>query len=185
MRQSERNTRPRVYRGAPYSRQGAQQRNKGLRHRSSIMKAIPIRAGFWASIALGLLWPTFETAAAADPGYSALTEITADNIAQLKLVFSFGLPAGAGYSVTPQFAGGPLFVLTPFPHTLYALDASGDAAGSVKWRYSPEANPHAASLHSSGPGALAPAVAGDAVYFNTLDGHTIALDVASGRVRWD
>src|SRR4051794_29303174 len=118
------------------------------------MKPILIRAGFWAGLVLGLLWPTLETAAAADTGYSTLTEITANNVAQLRLVFSFALPVGVGYAVTPQVAGGTLFVLTPFPHTLYALDASGDAAGSVKWRYSPEANPHAASLRSSGPAAF-------------------------------
>jgi glucose dehydrogenase len=43
----------------------------------------------------------------------------------------------------------------------------------------------ATSLRSSGPAALGLAVAGNAVYFNTLDGHTISLDAASGRVRWD
>src|SRR4051794_5055829 len=149
------------------------------------MRLIPIKTSFWAGIAFGLLWSTFQTAAAGNTGYSVLAEVTADNVAQLKLVFSFILPAGAGYSGIPQVAGDTLFVLTPFPHTLYALDASGDGAGSVKWHYSPEANPRAASLRSSGPPTLGPAVAGDAVYINTLDGHTIAIEAASGRVQWD
>src|SRR4051812_22205135 len=149
------------------------------------MKLILLMARFWLSIALALLWPAFETAAASDTGYSALAEITADNVKQLNLVFSFKLSSGSGYASTPQMAGNTLFVLTPFPHTLYALEAFGDAAGSGKWRYSPESNPHAPSLRSSVPGALGLAVAENAIYFNTLDGHTIALDGASGRGRWD
>jgi PQQ-dependent dehydrogenase (methanol/ethanol family) len=149
------------------------------------MKSILTGARLWLSVALALLWPVIETAAAGNTGYSTLSEITADNVSQLNLIFSFKLPARTGYGAIPQIAGDTLFVLTPFPHTLYVLEAFGDAAGSVKWRYSPEANPRAASLRPNQPGMLGPAVAGDVVYFNTLDGHTIALEAASGRVRWD
>jgi hypothetical protein len=39
-------------------------------------------------------------------GYSALTEITAENVAQLIPVFSAALPTCVGYATTPQIAGG-------------------------------------------------------------------------------
>ena len=126
-------------------------RKKSLYHRSWL--TTPILIG--ASIALGLLWPAFKAAAAENTGYSPLlAEITADNVAQLKPVFSFTLPVRRRVcGDTADRQPYTLFVLTPFPHTLYALEASGDAAGSVKWRYSPEANPAAASLRSSLPGS--------------------------------
>ena len=64
-----------------------------------------------------------------------------------------------------------LFVLTPFPHILYALNAFDDPVGSLKWRYTPDVNPAAASLGWSGTVAVAPALVGDAAYINTRDGH--------------
>jgi lanthanide-dependent methanol dehydrogenase len=149
------------------------------------MQIIPIRAGVTLGIVVAVLWSAAPTGVAGDRRSSAASEITADNVAQLKLVFSFQLPAVAGYASVPQIAGDALFVLTPFPHTLYALEASGTAAGSMKWRYSPDTKPAAAALRSAGPDAFGPALSGDAVYFNTLDGRTIALDATTGRVKWD
>jgi hypothetical protein len=61
------------------------------------MNPIPAGARLWLSIALAPLWPVLETAAAENTGHSSLAEITADNVAQLNLVFSFELPAGTGY----------------------------------------------------------------------------------------
>jgi PQQ-dependent dehydrogenase (methanol/ethanol family) len=149
------------------------------------MRIISIRASASFGIAIAMLWWAASTGAAGDARSSALSAITTDNVAQLKLIFSFQLPANAGYAAIPQTVGDTLFVLTPFPHTLYALEAYGAAAGSVKWRYSPDANPAAAALRSAGPRAFGPALSGDAVYFNTLDGRTVALEAATGRVKWD
>jgi lanthanide-dependent methanol dehydrogenase len=149
------------------------------------MRIISIRAGASFGIAIAVLWLAAPTGAAGDARSSALSEITADNVEQLKLVFSFELPASAGYAAVPQTVRDTLLVLTPFPHTLYALQAYGAAAGSMKWGYSPDANPAAAALRSTGPGAFGPALSGDVVYFNTLDGRTVALDATAGLVKWD
>src|SRR5689334_7485253 len=100
------------------------------------MKPTHTWASVWLSIAFAPLGPALVLGAGGDTGYSALAEITADNVDQLKVVFSFKLPAATGYAVIPQSAGDTLFVLTPFPQTLYALKAFGDAPGAVKWRYS-------------------------------------------------
>jgi len=149
------------------------------------MRGTSIRASAALGIAVAVLWLAAPTGAAGDTRSGAASEITADNVAQLKLVFSFQLPAAAGYAAAPQIAGDTLFVLTPFPHTLYALEAYGTAARSMKWRYSPDARPAAAALRSAGPDAFGPALSGDAAYFNTLDGRAIALDATTGRVKWD
>lgn len=149
------------------------------------MGLIRIGASVSLGTALAVLWLVASAGAAGDTRSSPLSEITADNVAQLKLVFSFELPAGAGYDAVPQIAGDTLFVLTPFPHALYALEAYGAAAGSIKWRYPPDARPAAAALRSARPGAFGPALSGESAYFNTLDGHTVALETATGRVKWD
>lgn len=149
------------------------------------MRIISIRVSASLGIAVAMLWLAAPTGAARDARSSALSAITTDNVAQLKLVFSFQMPANVGYAAIPQIAGDTLFVLTPFPHTLYALEAYGIAAGSMKWRYSPDANPAATALRLAGLGAFGPALSGDVVYLNTLDGRTVALDASTGRVKWD
>jgi lanthanide-dependent methanol dehydrogenase len=149
------------------------------------MRIISIRASVSLGIAVAMLWLAAPTGAAGDARSSALSAITTDNVARLKLVFSFQMPANAGYAAIPQIAGDTLFVLTPFPHTLYALEAYGIGAWSMKWRYSPDANPAVSALRLAGLGAFGPALSGDVVYFNTLDGRTVALDASTGRVKWD
>ena len=149
------------------------------------MRAISIRAGITLAVAAAL--PCAPEPARCDDAnrYSALSEITTNNVAQLTLTFSLELPARTGYFVAPQIAGGTLFVLAPFPHTLYALELQGGAAGSVKWRYSPKVQPAATALRPSEPTVFGPTLSRDSLYLNTLDGHTIALDADTGQVKWD
>ncbi len=111
-------------------------------------------------------------------------EITQENVGRLKLVFSFRTGSPHGHAGSPQFASDTLFLLTPFPHTLFALDLSRPAS-PVKWQYEPKANGMAEGLACCDTVNAGPTVSGDRVYFNTLDGHTIALDAGSGQVAWD
>lgn len=117
--------------------------------------------------------------------YSGLDEINAANVAQLDLAFAFRLPPGIGYAGTPQMAGHSLYVLTPFPHLLYAIELQGPGAGSARWSYSPPSDPAAEGFSLEESGNYGPTVTADTVYFNTLDGHTVALAADNGAVNWD
>src|SRR4051794_33352175 len=98
-----------------------------------LMRNVLLGAGLLAVAGLPLLSSAILAWAKADSGYSALSEITADNVAQLRLAYSLELPARDGYFAEPQIAGDALLVLTPFPHTLFAFDLRGDPLGAVKW----------------------------------------------------
>jgi lanthanide-dependent methanol dehydrogenase len=117
--------------------------------------------------------------------FSALDEIDAGNVSHLEPAFFFRLPPGQGHSRTPQIAGHTLFVMTPFPHKLYALALDGAAAGSVRWSYTPHANRAAAGLALDNAGNCGPMVSDDSVYLNTLDGQTIAISAQTGEVLWE
>ena len=140
--------------------------------------------------------PPSATAAAGDgdwstPGkdaaglrFSPLADITAGNAANLTLAWSFDLGTSRGEMAAPIVADGTLFVLTPFPHKLTALDLARPDH-PVKWTYTPpEQDPAAQGLACCGLVTQGPTVAGSRIYFNTLDGRAIALDAASGSEIW-
>jgi PQQ-dependent dehydrogenase (methanol/ethanol family) len=126
-----------------------------------------------------------QVAFAADVNqYSSLTEITSENVPRLKLVFSFRTGQVGGQSGAPAVAGDLLLLQTAFPHTLYALDIHQQAA-PVRWSFTPTSDPRAAGLTCCDATVGGPVVTDGQVVLNTLDGRTMALDAATGRVRWD
>src|SRR4051812_19424076 len=79
---------------------------------------------------LGLAAPAYAgdaqwTSAAGDFGgnrYSSLDQIDARNVGTLQLAFSFSMGAGRGQEAAPIVAGDTMFIVAPFPNTVYALD---------------------------------------------------------------
>src|SRR5215210_6262194 len=68
--------------------------------------------------------------------YSALTQITAQNAAQLKLAWSFSTGVTRGHEAAPLVVDSTMYVVTPFPNFLYALDLAQPGA-PIKWTYKP------------------------------------------------
>ena len=113
-------------------------------------------------------------------GFSSLKEVNAANVGKLTLAFTFRTGSPGAHTSAPLAAGGMLLVLTPFPHTLFALDLARPGA-SVRWHYTPAADGIANGLTCCAAATGGVAVAGDRVFLNTLDGHTVALNLESGR----
>jgi PQQ-dependent dehydrogenase (methanol/ethanol family) len=116
--------------------------------------------------------------------FDTLAEINTTNVARMKLVFSFRTGQKGGLSGAPAISGDLLLLETAFPHTLYALDI-GQQATPVRWSFTPLCDRRAAGLTCCDATVGGPVVADGQVVMNTLDGHTIALDAATGQVRWD
>ena len=115
--------------------------------------------------------------------YSRLTEINAGNAASLKLAWTFSTGIDRGQEAAPLVVGSTMYVVTPYPNILYALDLSKPGA-PMKWQYRPE--PAMAALGV----ACCDVVNRGAVYhdgkviYNTLDNHTVAVDGATGVEVW-
>src|SRR3954468_7420295 len=120
----------------------------------------------------------------AENGYSTLTEITSANVGQLKLAWSFRTSTPGSHTSSPVPLADRLLVLTPFPHTLFALDLTQPGA-PVAWRYTPSANGIAEGLNCCGAPAGGLAANNRRIFLNTLDGHVTALDSSDGHVIWD
>ena len=112
---------------------------------------------------------------------AALLLLAAPARAQVAPVFTFHMPQQGGYGGTVRAADGLLFVQTPFPHTIYALDL----AGHVRWSRIPDADPMALGQDCCGTVQDGPTLDAGRLYLNTFDGHTLALDAPTGAVLWD
>src|SRR4051812_21931318 len=68
--------------------------------------------------------------------FSGLEEITVGNAKNLKVAWTFSTGVTRGHEAAPLVVGGVMYVVTPYPNVLYALDLAN--AGAVLWKYEPK-----------------------------------------------
>lgn len=136
--------------------------------------------------ALAIAMPLLATHAADNEPRSddADSVITPANVPSLQLVFSFRTESAGAHTAPPQVDANTLFVLTPFPHTIYALDLTRPEP-SITWRYMPPANGVAAGLQCCGATSGGMTLAAGHLLLATQDGHVMALQASDGTVLWD
>ena len=115
--------------------------------------------------------------------FSSLAQIDRTNAARLKAVWSFSTGVLGGHEGQPLVVGSTMYVVTPFPNVLYAFDLTREGY-PLKWKYRPDVNPTSQGI------ACCDAINRGAVYadgkivYNLLDGHTVAIDAATGKELW-
>jgi lanthanide-dependent methanol dehydrogenase len=114
--------------------------------------------------------------------FSGLNEITTANVGQLRLAWSFSTGKLRGHEAAPIVVGSTMFIVTPHPNTVFALDLARD--GALKWRYDPPVSRAAAGVACCDVVNRGVAYDNGRIFFNTLDAQTIALDAESGRELW-
>ncbi|HEX2688981.1 MAG TPA: PQQ-dependent dehydrogenase, methanol/ethanol family [Kofleriaceae bacterium] len=119
----------------------------------------------------------------ANTRYTALDQITPDNAAELSVAWTYDTGSTNGHEGAPLVVGGVMYLVTPFPNRLVALDLARH--GAVRWEYAvphDEAARGVACCDTVNRGA---AFADGKLYFATLDDHLVAVDAASGRGVFD
>ena len=119
----------------------------------------------------------------ANTRYSALDQIKAGNVATLKLAFTFSTGVTRGHEAAPIVAGNTMYIVTPFPNYLYALDLTKPGA-PTKWKFEPNPNASSQGVACCDTVNRGAAYADGRIFFNTLDAQTIAVDAASGKEIW-
>jgi len=107
-------------------------------------------------------------------GFSPLDEIDTDNVDELRLAWSWTMPAGSNENV-PLVRDGTMFVYGQ-GDILQALDA---ATGDLLWEYRHRLEQGFTAFHKR-----ALALHGDRVFIGTSDTKVVALDVATGVPVW-
>jgi PQQ-dependent dehydrogenase (methanol/ethanol family) len=116
--------------------------------------------------------------------YSPLAQITAANVKQLRVAWSFTTGVQRGHEAAPLVVGDTMYVVTPYPNVLYALDLRA-GGGAVRWKYEPKPAAAAQGVACCDVVNRGAAYADGRVVFNTLDAHTVAVDARSGRELWN
>ena len=116
--------------------------------------------------------------------FSGLEEINTQNVAGLKLAWSFSTGVLRGHEAAPIVANNTMYVITPYPNIVYALDLTKPGA-PVKWKHEP--NPSSSSQGVACCDFVNRGVvySDGRIFFNTLDNHTIALDANTGEELWN
>jgi lanthanide-dependent methanol dehydrogenase len=115
--------------------------------------------------------------------YSPLDQIDTANVGQLRVAWTFALGVLRGQEAAPIVAGDTMFVVSPYPNILYALDLTRPGA-PLKWKHEPKPLAAAQGVACCDVVNRGAAHADGRVFFNTLDGQTIAVDAESGKELW-
>jgi PQQ-dependent dehydrogenase (methanol/ethanol family) len=115
--------------------------------------------------------------------YSSLNEINSGNISRLRVAWTFSTGVAAGHEAAPLVVGTTMFLVTPFPNFVYALDL-GQPGAPVKWKYDPKPESSAKGVACCDTVNRGAVYWNGSIFFNTLDGRTIGLDAATGAEKW-
>src|ERR1019366_2206958 len=114
-------------------------------------------------------------------GYAPFDLINAGNVGKLKVAFDYQSDLSQGHEAAPVVNGNYLFVTTPMDH-LIAMDATN---GKVLWKYDYPLDQNALKTVCCDVVNRGVALYGDLVYMATLGNHVVALEAATGKVKWD
>ena len=115
--------------------------------------------------------------------FSALSQITPANIGKLALAFTFSTGTTKGFEAPPLVVNGTMYIITPFPNYLYALDLTKPGA-PAKWTFKPKPAAAAQGVACCDVVNRGAVYDDGKIFFNTLDGQTFAIDANSGQMVW-
>ncbi|HEX8180025.1 MAG TPA: methanol/ethanol family PQQ-dependent dehydrogenase [Pyrinomonadaceae bacterium] len=115
--------------------------------------------------------------------FSTLDQINAANVGQLQLAWTFSTGVLRGHEAAPIVAGNTMYIVTPYPNLLYALDLTKPGS-PMKWKFDPNAKAAAQGLACCDYVNRGVAFANGRVFMNTLDGQTLAVDAETGQEIW-
>ncbi len=132
-------------------------------------------------------WP-MQTKDYGSTHYSKLDQINNQNVRHLTPRWSFSTGVLNGHEGGPLVINGIMYVHTPFPNNIFALDL--DEPDKILWEYKPKQSPAARAVACCDVvnRGLAYAPAGKdypaMILQNQLDGHIVALNAKTGELIW-
>src|SRR5512132_2544637 len=115
--------------------------------------------------------------------YSELSSITPQNAANLRVAWAFSTGVLRGHEGQPLVVGNTMYVVTPYPNVSYAIDLA-QTGQPLKWKFRPENAQQAIGRACCDVVNRGAAYADGRIFYNLLDGHTIAIDAATGSQVW-
>lgn len=143
----------------------------------------PALAATPAAASTGAEWPT-AMGTVQGTRYSSLNGINRGNVGSLEEEFSLATEVRAGHQGQPLVVTvngqRTMFVVTPYPNRLIALNT----AGEVLWTYEPEPREYAQGVACCDVVNRGAAYANGKVVYTLLDGTVVAVNAATGKQVW-
>ncbi|SFO33113.1 PQQ-dependent dehydrogenase, methanol/ethanol family [Roseovarius lutimaris] len=114
--------------------------------------------------------------------YSELDQITKDNVGDLQVAWTFSTGVLRGHEGSPLVIGDMMYVHTPFPNIVYALNLAED--GKIMWKYEPKQDPNVIPVMCCDTVYRGTAYADDTIFLHQADTTLVALDAKTGEVKW-
>ena len=114
--------------------------------------------------------------------YSTLDQINKSNVKDLKVAWTFSTGVLRGHEGSPLVIGDTMYVHTPFPNIVYALDLNNE--GRIIWKYEPKQDPSVIPVMCCDTVNRGLAYADGKVFLHQADTTVVALDAKNGKEIW-
>jgi lanthanide-dependent methanol dehydrogenase len=114
--------------------------------------------------------------------YSPLKQINASNVGKLQVAWTFSTGVLRGHEGAPLVVGNTMYVHTPFPNLVYALDLDHDA--KILWKYEPKQDPNVIPVMCCDTVNRGLAYSDGKIFLHQADTTLVALDAKTGKVVW-
>jgi len=123
-----------------------------------------------------------QTGDYANQRYSELDQINKDNVGDLQVAWTFSTGVLRGHEGSPLVIGDVMYVHTPFPNIVYALDLNND--GKVIWKYEPKQDADVVPVMCCDTVNRGVAYGDGKIFLHQADTKVVALDAKTGEEVW-
>jgi PQQ-dependent dehydrogenase (methanol/ethanol family) len=123
-----------------------------------------------------------QTGDYANTRYSKLDQINKSNVKDLQVAWTFSTGVLRGHEGSPLVIGNMMYVHTPFPNIVYALDLDKEA--QIVWKYEPKQDPDVIPVMCCDTVNRGLAYANGQIFLHQADTTIVALDAKTGKVNW-
>src|SRR5437667_618917 len=113
--------------------------------------------------------------------YSKLKQINAQNVGKMQVAWLFSTGVLRGHEGSPLVINGTMYIHTPFPNKVFALDLDTQ---KIKWRYEPKQDAAVISQMCCDTVYRGLAYAENKIFLQQADSTLVALDAGTGKVLW-
>ena len=114
--------------------------------------------------------------------YSTLDQINKDNVGDLQVAWTFSTGVLRGHEGGPLVIGDVMYIHTPFPNKVFALDLNDN--GRIIWKYEPRQDPNVIPVMCCDTVNRGVAYGNGMIFLNQADTTLVALDAKTGEVKW-
>ncbi|MDO5631889.1 MAG: methanol/ethanol family PQQ-dependent dehydrogenase [Paracoccus sp. (in: a-proteobacteria)] len=118
----------------------------------------------------------------ANTRYSELDQINRANVGDMRVAWTFSTGVLRGHEGGPLIIGDIMYVHTPFPNNVFALDLND--SGRIIWRYEPQQDPEVIAVMCCDTVNRGLSYADGMIILPQADATVVALDAATGELKW-